>query len=141
VTAILLFILACAAYAGAALLQIQTNNLKEQHDELSAQIRTLNDQVGNQPTELPLGLSEKNSNYGDIIENLTLRLPLDAHIKHINASDNAIRIAITADGNEWLSQYINDSQSDLGLSIQTSRISQEDGLTKIELHIEDRSVR
>ena len=134
ISTIALITLACAAFAGSAWLQTQTYSMQEQRNEMTALIRSINDEADNPLFELPVGLMANRSELGETLRYITSRLPADTSISYIHASNDTIFLTVTSVGSDWVSQFTN--QLDLALNIQTSRISQGEGITEIELRIE-----
>jgi len=136
ISAVSLIVLACAAFAGSAWLQTQTSSMQERRNEMTALIRSMNDQADNQLFELPVGLMANRSELGETLRYITSQLPADASIRYIQASNDIIILTVTSVGSDWLNQFIDACQFDLALNVQTSRISQVEGVTEIELRIE-----
>jgi hypothetical protein len=134
--AALLTLLAVSAFAVSMRLDAQTADMRLRNAELTSRIRSLNDSAGSQAAKLPPELEDKPYEYGRILKLLTKQLPPDARVSHVSAADGFIFLTVIADGGEWVNRYIEACRSDLGLSVEPSRIFQENDVTEMDLHIE-----
>ena len=134
----LLLISAAAMFFAALTLNTRTDGLRARQIELSAQIRSLNDEINNRPAKLPVELEADASAYGRALKVLTERLPPETRIQRVFAAENALSLAVDAGGSDWLNKYIDDCESFLNLRILTSKIAREKDVTEIELLIEMR---
>ncbi|MDR1558915.1 MAG: hypothetical protein LBS84_04295 [Clostridiales bacterium] len=136
ISAAILILLAVSAFAGSARLNAQTAEMLPRNAELTARIRSLNETAGGSLAELPAELEAQPYEYGSILKYLTDRLPPGAFALRVSAADGFITLTVSANGGEWLNEYIDDCRSGLGVSIRTSRIAQGNDVTEIDLQIE-----